>query len=76
MTVEERLEIIDAKLAVLLRAVLSEPLYIKAISAKSPNREWDKAVRESKDILKQYNEILKIQNENINNTASKSPDLP
>lgn len=68
---ERKIDIVDRKLDLLFKALLIVPFYTKAISEKNPRAPWNKAARETTLVAREYDEILKIQNENINDPSGK-----
>jgi hypothetical protein len=68
VTQKQKLEVINRKLDLSLRAISIMPLFIASAHDKNPNKLWRDALRQWEEIEKQYKEILKY--EDNNNTTS------
>jgi len=68
MTTKQQLEIINKKLDLSLNAIAVMPIFIAAANAKDPKRIWKYGIREWEKIDKEYQEIMK--NENNNNSTN------
>lgn len=61
MRTKEKLEIINAKLDLSLRAISIIPLFIASVNSKDPKRQWKSAVKQWEEIDKKYTDILKYE---------------
>lgn len=73
MTQKQKLEVINRKLDLSLKAISIMPLFIASVHDKNPNKLWKDAIRQWEEIEKQYKEILKY--EDNNNTTSLTDQI-
>lgn len=73
MTTEEKLDVINAKLDLLVKVTSCMPLFIKAPHETSMRISWKKAIKEYKKIMKEYTELE--NHANLHNTAGIKKEI-
>lgn len=73
MTQKQKLEVINKKVDLSLKAISIMPLFIASVHDKNPNKMWRYAIKQWEQIEKQYKEILKY--EDNNNTTSLTDEI-
>lgn len=68
MTQKQKIEVINKKIDLTLRAMSTIPLFIASVHDRNPNKMWKDAMKQWEKVEKEYKEILK--DENNNNSTS------